>query len=324
MTATNEFAALTDQASARLFEPFANQAAWRKAGDRESFAALWAGIEASGFADILCTDGEEPRMRGRAAFALLRNAGRALLPAPLGETAAARFAWRRAGLAPVEGAATLATDGAGARAGYGRFALWLAASQNGRLVRLPAKAAALDENMAGEPRDTMALDAKGETGGPMEPLALRALGAAMRAAQIAGAADRALALSVEHAKTRVQFGRPIGQFQAVQHALAVAAGHCAAAAAAAEWALMRIEDEDFIPMAAAAKIRAGEAAGACAAVAHQVHGAIGITDEHELHFATRRLLAWRAEFGSEGEWSRYLGNWTAAQGPDGYWAAVAG
>ncbi|MGH8761580.1 MAG: acyl-CoA dehydrogenase family protein, partial [Burkholderiales bacterium] len=57
-----------------------------------------------------------------------------------------------------------------------------------------------------------------------------------------------------------------------------------------------------------AKIRTGEAAGQACAIAHQVFGAIGFTEEHELHQFTKRLWSWRDECGNEAFWSRELGN----------------
>jgi acyl-CoA dehydrogenase len=59
--------------------------------------------------------------------------------------------------------------------------------------------------------------------------------------------------------------------------------------------------------AASAKIRTGEAAGHACAIAHQVFGAIGFTEEHELHQFTKRLWSWRDECGNEAFWSRELG-----------------
>ena len=70
---------------------------------------------------------------------------------------------------------------------------------------------------------------------------------------------------------------------------------------------------------AVAKIRVGEAAGIGAGLVHQVHGAIGFTYEHSLHFATRRLWSWRAEFGSERRWAVELGRRVASRGADGLW-----
>ncbi len=58
---------------------------------------------------------------------------------------------------------------------------------------------------------------------------------------------------------------------------------------------------------AVAKARVGEAAGKVAEVCHQVHGAMGFTQEHPLHFATRRLWSWRDEFGHETFWQERIG-----------------
>jgi acyl-CoA dehydrogenase len=73
---------------------------------------------------------------------------------------------------------------------------------------------------------------------------------------------------------------------------------------------------------AAAKIRTGEAAGLGAGIAHQCHGAIGFTYEHSLHFVTRRLWSWRAEFGGEGYWQAELGRAAAREGGNALWPMV--
>jgi acyl-CoA dehydrogenase len=75
--------------------------------------------------------------------------------------------------------------------------------------------------------------------------------------------------------------------------------------------------------AASAKIRVGEAAGEGAAIAHQVLGAIGFTQEHVLHRYTRRLWAWRDDFGSESVWAVKLGQLVAAKGADALWPMLA-
>jgi acyl-CoA dehydrogenase len=72
-------------------------------------------------------------------------------------------------------------------------------------------------------------------------------------------------------------------------------------------AVEAIDGRNGALMVAAAKGRASEAAGKVAAIAQQVHGAIGITREHALHFYTTRLLSWREEFGNETEWYRLVG-----------------
>ena len=81
-------------------------------------------------------------------------------------------------------------------------------------------------------------------------------------------------------------------------------------------------DEIFLE-AASAKIRSAEAAQEGAAIAHQVHGAIGFTKEHVLHRFTLRLLSWRDDFGNESHWAVELGNLVAARGANEFWPLVA-
>ncbi len=87
--------------------------------------------------------------------------------------------------------------------------------------------------------------------------------------------------------------------------------------ASADW------DEGVFLEVASAKIRVGEAAGEGAAIAHQVLGAIGFTQEHVLHRYTRRLWAWRDDFGSESAWAVKLGRLVAAKGADALWPMLA-
>ena len=75
---------------------------------------------------------------------------------------------------------------------------------------------------------------------------------------------------------------------------------------------------------AMAKARASEAAGVVARIAHQVHGAIGFTREHDLRLATTRLWAWRDEDGSEAQWQAVIGAAALAAGPEGLWPLVTG
>ena len=159
--------------------------------------------------------------------------------------------------------------------------------------------------------------------GGLLPDDIRRLGALMRAAQMVGAMERALELSVAYVNQRVQFGRPLAKFQAIQHQLAAAASELAAAGATVDAAAELAPGEDgFAFWVAVAKVRAGAAAGIVAATAHQVHGAIGFTKEYSLHFATRRLWAWRDEFGTEAEWARELGQEAIALGKDGLWGRL--
>ena len=132
-------------------------------------------------------------------------------------------------------------------------------------------------------------------------------GAALRTAQIAGAIARVLDLSVRYAGERKQFGKPIGKFQAIQQQLAVLGELAAAGAMAAELAL-DAPGTALDPMrVACAKARISEGAAAAAAIGHAVHGAIGVTEEHDLQLYTRRLWAWRLDFGSESYWNAAIG-----------------
>ncbi len=125
---------------------------------------------------------------------------------------------------------------------------------------------------------------------------------------------------MKYVSERKQFGRPIGSFQVIQHQLALLAGHTAAAGIAAANAFRAADRGDAAFEIAVAKVRTGEAAGLGAGIAHQCHGAIGFTYEHSLHFVTRRLWSWRAEFGSESHWADAIGRRVAESGADALWS----
>jgi acyl-CoA dehydrogenase len=136
---------------------------------------------------------------------------------------------------------------------------------------------------------------------------------------IAGAAERVLRESVQYANDRVQFGRPIGKFQAIQQSLAILAGEVTAAQTATLAACMSADRMPDPCAVAMAKVRAGKAAGIAAGIGHQVHGAIGFTYEHSLHFATRRLWSWRSEYGAESHWAERLGIGAINRGGQNFW-----
>jgi alkylation response protein AidB-like acyl-CoA dehydrogenase len=129
----------------------------------------------------------------------------------------------------------------------------------------------------------------------------RALGAL--AAEAVGAASRALDLALEHVRTRQQFGRPIGAFQAVSHQLASAFGDLETARSLVYWAGWAVSEgaPEASVAAAAAKARAAEAATAACERAIQVHGGTGFTWEHPLHRFYKRTLAIGAYLGSGDE-----------------------
>lgn len=136
-----------------------------------------------------------------------------------------------------------------------------------------------------------------------------ALGAVIRSAQCCGAMEAVLEISLAYAAEREQFGRSLDKFQAIQAHLTTIAAELAAASAATEAAVAGIGPDGAcdVRLAAIAKVRTGEAAGLVAAAAHQVHGAIGYTDEYRLAAHTRRLWQWREDFGNEHYWAAELG-----------------
>jgi acyl-CoA dehydrogenase len=126
-------------------------------------------------------------------------------------------------------------------------------------------------------------------------------------------------MTVGYAQDRHQFGVPLVKFQAIQHYLALLAEEVTAAGAAAD----RAVDSPTELNVAAAKVRCGEAAGVSAALAHQIHGAIGFTQEHRLQQFTRRLWSWRDDFGTEAEWAIRLGKLVGSMGPVHFWEATS-
>ncbi|MFD3309517.1 acyl-CoA dehydrogenase family protein [Streptomyces sp. NPDC058694] len=131
------------------------------------------------------------------------------------------------------------------------------------------------------------------TGGPTEIQRLLDEASVLRCADALGVMRRMLELTVEHTTTRVQFGQPIGTFQAVKHASADMAllvhGADAATAYAAMAADAGADDAARAACAAASYVAAG--AGEVAGRALQLHGGIGFTWEHDLHLYLRRARA---------------------------------
>lgn len=182
---------------------------------------------------------------------------------------------------------------------------------------------------AGEPYGTVVFDnavAECAVASPVSAERALELAALMRAMQMAGAADRILAIAVEYSKQRVQFGRPISTFQAIQHMLAELASCVAATIASAE-AAARDADEGGLAdggsfSIAAAKTQASDFAHRIAAISHQSMGAMGFTHEHILHHYTRRLWVWRRDYGSETFWGEKIGAACAKAGPQALWASL--
>jgi alkylation response protein AidB-like acyl-CoA dehydrogenase len=281
-------------------------------------AALWSGLAELGLPDLLL-----PEDAGGAAASMSTTervataCGAAALPVPLAFTLWLRGILHRLGIAAPAGAMTLASgvvDAAGLRCHRVPFAAtaqWvLVYCPDGARLLPVAEAEALG-SLAGNAntlrrdlvwRDTAAaivLD---------EARDWQADGALITAALLAGAARRCLEITVDYANTRSQFGRPIGKFQAIQHQLSVVAEEVFAVRMAVQQAFAGYDAGPQAQLRVAmAKGRASEAAQTIAALCHGVVGAIGITDEFDLHLFTRRLNEWRQDFGSETPWYERVG-----------------
>jgi acyl-CoA dehydrogenase len=343
----NELRSILAETVTRLFTERVTQDVRESAEKGVWPAALWQQVEDNGL-----TLPQVPEARGggggswQDAHVVVTGAGRFAVPLPLAETMLAGWLLAEAGLevpmgpltvAPVRGDDRLEVtrqgggwrlSGTATRVPWGRAAGHVAVVASG-LVALVASADAAaepDVNLALEPRDTLrwagapviaAAPARGVSGD-----GVRLYGALVRSAQMAGGLEYLLAQTVQYVGERKQFGRPIGSFQAIQHQLALLAGHTAAAGSAAAHAFRAADRGDAAFEIAVAKVRTGEAAGLGAGIAHQCHGAIGFTYEHALHFVTRRLWSWRAEFGAESEWAAEIGRGVAGRGGDALWPYV--
>jgi len=290
------------------------------------------------------------------AFTLLRVAGTYAAPIPVAETFLAGWVLSQSGHKVPGGPLTIAQPDRveelifarrGADwliSGSARHVPWarhvdgivVVGEDGGKLMvaLLPREACTIEHgvNMANEPYDHVSFDkitVSGadviDAGAAVTVDTVNIMGAAARAIQIAGALDKALDLSVTYVGDRSQFGRPLGKFQAIQQSLAIVAGEVAVSGVAAEAAASTIGDfgpaESWFEVGAA-KIRAGEAVALGAPIAHQVHGAMGFTQEYSLHYATRRMWSWRDEFGNEAYWADRMGRAAIASGGDNLWPTL--
>ncbi|MFL6951722.1 MAG: acyl-CoA dehydrogenase family protein [Xanthobacteraceae bacterium] len=342
------------ETAARIISDLADPRAVNRAKDESWKASLWQALvdngltlawvpEAHGGSGASLADG----------FDVLGVAGRFAVPVPLAETLLAGWLLARAGISSPDGAMTVAparprdritleSDGtlSGCARGvpFARDVDHLAILAHGdalsvALVETKALLVGDGRSLAGDALSVVTLDGVtpihvAPAPAEFDQTSLMMMGAVARSVETAGALEAILAMSLRYANERVAFDRPIAKFQAVQHSLARLAGEVAAAVTASGSAADAIAhadifDEAIFLEAAAAKIRSAEAAEEGAAIAHQVHGAIGFTKEHILHRFTLRLLAWRDDFGDESHWAAALGNRVAARGADEFWPLVA-
>lgn len=303
----------------RIFADHCDKAVLDAAERGEFPERLWNVVRENGFHELAMADSGVDL---KDAFAVIRVAGRHALPLPMVEILLANR-W-------LQSSAELAVIG---RLEGDRIAdvPWAGNAQrvlgidwdgaDGVSTSVSVEEIGADRNVAAESRDSLPVVAGAQPLGLNEPaFEMLALG---RVAAMAGCLERILELSLQYANEREQFGRPISKFQAIQHNLAIVAGEVAAASRAADAAIDALEGDRFALEVAAAKARVGEAAGIVAESAHQVHGAMGFTHEHQLHHFTRRVWAWRDEYGNEAFWQQRLGRHLAGIGAEKVWDFLA-
>jgi acyl-CoA dehydrogenase len=349
-------AELIEQSAQRLFAEQVDKATRERVEGGAFDERLWQLAVDSGFSLALASEAAGGiGASWSAAVPILHGIGYWQVPLPLAETMVAGQLLSLAGMPVPDGPVALVEQGCGnaLRAGGSGGALridgsaahvaWarhataaLVSLADNRLALVDLRHAAVQchaqLDASRMPSDSVVFDSAPCIAQAPNPLQLAqpvwTLGALARALMIVGALESALEQAVRYATERVQFGRPIGKNQAIQQQLALMAGDAGAArmaalAAAADAPSTLQTDAPAAPFSiAVAKVRAGEAATRACGIAHQVHGAIGFTREHSLHFATRRLWAWREQFGSDAWWAAALGRAAIAGGSAAFWPAL--
>lgn len=264
-------------------------------------ADLHRAISEAGFLDaMLPEDAGGAGLALADAFPLVMACGEHLLPLPFAETMVARALVHARGLRLPEEALVVLSAGGPLlpQSGLATHALM---DVDGELQLLPLRDAESLFRLPLRVPDRSAAPVMRMAGAGAEP-GLAA--AAITAALMAGAMKRVLAMTLEYIGQREQFGRKIGQFQAVQQQAAVLAEEVLSVQVAARTGF---GGSTFtLARSAMAKTRASEAAHRVCDIAHALHGAIGATLEYDLQLFTRRIKHWQLAFGGESYWSRRL------------------
>jgi alkylation response protein AidB-like acyl-CoA dehydrogenase len=241
------------------------------------------------------------------AATVLQELGRALVPSPLLGTTLAELALLAA---PDSHAETLEALAAGSSIGAlvldadyvvnGHIADVVVAASDGRLSRWTRFTAQPVATM--DPTRRLARMQAEETVPMGVDPGIADTAAILLAAEQIGAAERCLELTVEYTKNRVQFGRPIGSFQALKHRMA----DLYVAIAAARAVVSEACDDPTPINAATARLAASEALTTVAAEGIQLHGGIAITWEHDMHLYFKRAHGSAQLLGSRRELLRQL------------------
>jgi acyl-CoA dehydrogenase len=302
---------------------------------------LWRNLEETGLSRLTSTEDAGPAEAAVVLTGLARHAA----PVPIAETdLLAMWLASKAGVAvPDSGPLTVVLADAelrdGSLGGTAHDVPWPGSAT----VVLAARTAdalhvgvltdpptAVSANLAGEPRGIFEFEFAARDMNTLDRHVAHEFtrrGAWARCVQVIGALDAARDLTVAHTSERVQFGRPLSKFQAVQHSLAEMAGEIERARAATDLAIAAATDFGFDSAATdyavtVAKIATGRAVGSVTTIAHQLHGAIGVTVEHRLWLFTMRARSWIDDFGTTTHYARRLGR-TALTADDPWQVVVS-
>ncbi len=306
----------------RLFAQISTPAAIRAIENGGSPEAMWNEIDQSGFLDALVPESlDGAGLTLAQVFPMFLSAGRYAVPLPFAQTMLARAWLAAAGVPAPSGPISIAGLGVRSHEGiveadalpFGRVSAWVLADLGGEIALLPrADASGAWTGGHGSLSASLCWQAWPGAGMKLPVTAsgaarLDEMAAASYAALIAGAADRVLAMTLDYANQRSQFGKHIGKFQAVQNQISVMAERTWASRMAAQLACQSTSWNPRPLLAAVGKTRSSEAAGLIADMAHAVHGAIGVTEEYDLQLYTRRLREWRLCGGAETYWASRIG-----------------
>jgi len=338
---------LVTETATRLFSELCTHEAIQQAEEDGGAPEIWDAFAQTGFPWI-SLDEDAGGSGGTLLDALevLRLVGYFAAPVPAAETGIlGGWLLASAGLELPQGIVTVApgTDrdtltmnddgtvsGSAAMIPWGRHAERLALISNGTVASVPVAAGKIEPatSLAGEPRDTLTFDGvAAETAAApagVDETTLRFRGALSRVAMMAGAIEKMSQLTVSYTSERQQFGRPVARFQAVQQHLVWASQDAALTRMAAESAGREAARGSAHFEIASAKLVANQAATRATKACHQAHGAMGMTQEYELHHSSRRLWTWRTEYGGVREWSNWVGQVATGVGADRLYPLITG
>ncbi len=281
-----------------------------------SAATLWSALAESGFLELMAS--EEAGGAGLdldAIFPIFVAFGRHAVPVPAAQSIAARALLGQVpapqGMLTLVGHARREADGSVSAVDvpFGAIAEHALANIDGQRVLLDCARA---QRTATGIRGSLAASLRWTADAIETPIGdngtqVAEFSAALHAAAIAGAMERMFSMTLGYCNDRVQFGKAIGKFQAIQHQLSVMAEHVACAGVAAELAFTAGAKIPPRLAAATAKARTSASVPLVTSTAHALHGAIGVTEEFDLQLYSRRLHEWRMADGSEAYWNRIVG-----------------